>query len=1102
MWRRFRRGGVGGVVVLALVPLAFIPVRGDVHYVDANTSNAIPPYTNWATAAAVIQAAVDLAVDGDTVLVSNGVYDTGGAAVQAGMTNRVTLTNAISLLSVGGADRTFIVGAGPGAAGAVRCAYVGSGARLHGFTLTNGHTTADGGGAWCESDGMIANCVVTECEAGGDGGGVHGGRVADSEVYHCIAGEGGGAAFADLSNTVVAANWAVWGGGTHHCLCLDSFIGYNVAESGAGGTEEGTNYNCVIVMNEARGLWNTKRGDGGGTFFSVARGCVISDNEARDQGGGAYFGTLHDCVIRRNTSGHDGGGAYNAELRNCDVIRNAARRSGGGTAFCSNVNCIVMGNLADWHGGGGYVSDNLSCTLVANTALSSGGGGLAGTYRNCIVYYNTAGAHDRNLNLDSDGVCEYSCTVPDPGGTGNIESAPLLLGLRYPGLLPASPCIDAGTNQAWMATGVDMHGEPRVAGTGTDMGCDEYHADGMTGRLDVAFNASASRTPAGSPVHFETEIQGRAEGFAWDFGDGTHRTNVFAVDHRYDSAGDYAVTLTAWNGDGAVSATGAIEVLREYTTYVSASSTNATHPYTNWSMAADNIQDAIDASIPGGRVLVTNGVYASGGHTADARLTNRVAITQAVTVVSVNGPEVTSIAGRGPIGNAAVRGVYVGHGAVLAGFTVSNGHTMVNLANNDLKRERSGGGIRCEPDGLVSNCILTANRASNFGGGISDGVARDCLLIGNTAGQGAGSAHGRLASCILVSNVASYSGGAAFDGTLDNCFIADNRAGGEGGGTCYAALRGCTVVRNAASGEGGGMCQGSAHNSILYDNASSNLSHNYFTGSSAGLLMYCCTTPLPDGTGNLTNEPALAAASPLDHRLSWHSPCIDAGLNDAGLLQGGDLAGNPRVFNGTVDIGAHEFTMATEASLLLAGPYDSSAGCMAVTLAGRHLLPTNSPYAAAVVTSGPVPTNVTDWILLELLTTNGLRRVATMSGMLREDGVVTDVQGRPELRLEVSPGYYYLAGKHRNHCTALSALPVAFTNATVAYDFTAGPHAFYGGTNACVNVDSGRWALIPGDADGNGEVTDVDRRIVVGQLGKTGYLAGDLNLDAAVTADD
>jgi hypothetical protein len=47
-------------------------------HADVNSTNPVPPYTNWATAATTIQQAVDAAEPGDTVLVAEGDYDAGG----------------------------------------------------------------------------------------------------------------------------------------------------------------------------------------------------------------------------------------------------------------------------------------------------------------------------------------------------------------------------------------------------------------------------------------------------------------------------------------------------------------------------------------------------------------------------------------------------------------------------------------------------------------------------------------------------------------------------------------------------------------------------------------------------------------------------------------------------------------------------------------------------------------------------------------------------------------------------------------------------------------------------------------------------------------
>ncbi|MBS3767175.1 MAG: hypothetical protein KGY75_03505, partial [Candidatus Cloacimonetes bacterium] len=63
------------------------------------------------------------------------------------------------------------------------------------------------------------------------------------------------------------------------------------------------------------------------------------------------------------------------------------------------------------------------------------------------------------------------------------------------------------------------------------------------------------------------------------------------------------------------------------------------------------------------------------------------------------------------------------------------------------------------------------------------------------------------------------------------------------------------------------------------------------------------------GEGNIDQDPLFEGGDPFSYQLSAGSPCIDSGTPDTtGLnLPATDLAGNPRIYNGRVDIGAYEY---------------------------------------------------------------------------------------------------------------------------------------------------------------------------------------------------
>jgi len=904
-------------LVIACFAFFAINAPATVLYVDLNSTNATPPYTNWTTAATNIQDAIAAGSIGDVVLVSNGVYSSGGVVVYGSETNRVVLTNAITLTSLNGPGTTVIVGGTQ-----TRCVYVGSNSVLNGFTITNGHARgggdmineSSGGGIWCETGGAASNCLVIGNSAGyGRGGGIYGGSVYNSTlmINEAVSGYGGGAASASLFD----------------CLVISNGLSYT---SYGSGVYQGTLSNCTLLANGC---------------YSVS-------------GGGAYQCKLYHCTLLTNYSGYGAGGAHYSELHNCTLTGNQGRA--GGTFGCTNYNCTLLGNFGNWgggvsggiaynclvisnttsqQGGGAYQGTLYNCTVVGNSA-TNGGGVYGGNLYNCIVYSNSAST---GSNWTGSPYMRYCCTTPTPSGGGNITNAPSFFDVADGDfrLKCGSPGINAGNNSYVTVTN-DLNGNPRIVDGTVDMGACEFNL--VTDQTPVIRKTFSFDNFATSyPVGFAAKIGGCPDYFWWDFGDGITITNQSNVSHAWTSPGTYNVLLTAYSaslGYG-LSATTQVQVVQSPVYYADVNSPSPTFPYTNWTTAAQMIQQAIAAgTTPGRLVLVTNGSYVhqTPGVIVYGSMYNYLALTNPVVVQSVNGPAATTI--QPFVGRCA----YVGNNAILSGFTLTGGDTS---SSGDLYKEQSGGGVWCDPSGVVSNCVISGNRARQGGGGAYQGTFYNCVFTNNWVGngvpgigggatyqsvlydsfvlgnradyaQGGGSYGSTLSNCMVMYNYAN-DGGGAYVSTLYNCTVSTNgayRGGGgdsntfwncvltgnhanQGGGANASILHNCLVVSNQ-SGIGGGLCSGTlynctvvkntavigggfyggfyvdspnlVYNSIIYDNTALSSGNNW-EGNLIGSNN--CTFPqLPGVWVTITNDPVFVDAA---FHLSAASPCRGAG---------------------------------------------------------------------------------------------------------------------------------------------------------------------------------------------------------------------------------
>lgn len=362
---------------------------------------------------------------------------------------------------------------------------------------------------------------------------------------------------------------------------------------------------------------------------------------------------------------------------------------------------------------------------------------------------------------------------------------------------------------------------------------------------------------------------------------------------------------------------------RTETFYVS---TNGLHkiPFADWTDAATNIQSAVNLAKDTDTVYVSNGYYT---------LSSQLVINHDIILKSKGGADATIIDA-----DMDSRCLYVNSiGAEINGFTFQNGYVYGEWPSNagagiffdgggvvrnsivTFNEAEHGGGVCCFQGGVVTNCEVSANLVTGNGGGIylfQGGVVEASLIELNDAeGLGGGvycDITGSVINCYVETNQTELDGGGLYcsnGGTIVNCLIVDNDASRSGGGV-YCRRGGtvvnCTIADNSADSRGNGvrcLSGGTLINCIIYFNDDVNYA-NFGSGMN---YSYCCTYPGISGAGNITNDPCFSDYGILIYELAPYSPCIDTGTNLFSVIGEKDLAGNPRVIDGLVDMGAYEF---------------------------------------------------------------------------------------------------------------------------------------------------------------------------------------------------
>ncbi|MGH7968976.1 MAG: hypothetical protein ACREIC_09655, partial [Limisphaerales bacterium] len=348
--------------------------------------------------------------------------------------------------------------------------------------------------------------------------------------------------------------------------------------------------------------------------------CVIRGNAAAYNGGGAYQAGITRCILNGNF-GASGGGAYHCNLTNCTLLANAAGYGGGADGGILR-GCALLKNVASY--GGGVESATLfSCTVIWNSAVSTyvqtafGGGADASHLTNCIIYGNSVSSSSYYTTSNySGGTLAWCCTGPTATGPGNISMDPQLA-LDGVHIASTSPCIGAGTGA--VLAGTDIDGQPWASPP--SIGCDEF-SPSPSCTLPLQFSLTGFPTAL---VISSLPVGQQPLTLSW-----TLNGSLLSDSSKYSSTHGAGLAVNAF-GPGDIGAYQLI-VSNSFGTCTSSLAVVVVHcadpngaapvaPYSDWSTAATNLQDAVDAAGWGEFVLATNGGYATGGRVMSGDLT-------------------------------------------------------------------------------------------------------------------------------------------------------------------------------------------------------------------------------------------------------------------------------------------------------------------------------------------------------------------------------------------------------------------------------------------------------------------------------------------------
>jgi parallel beta-helix repeat protein len=763
---------------------------------------------------------------------------------------------------------------------------------LEGFTITGGT------GSWLQVYWEYKGYLWNRCGGGILCSNYSSPTIRKNIITNNIAGQGAGIYDYNHSNTIITDN-IISGNNAivNHGFADPDANDPNVYDHGDGGAIVGFQYcdltikNNVMQNNHAQSYggaihlrqWSdgliennliTQNSSSLGAGIHITytsaptiRKNTITANTAGGLGGGGiyiyYLSTplVEQNLITQNYSSNGAGiGVYwesSPIIRNNLVIENFA---GSGIRIVDSTPAITNNTISFNEKDGIQYENNASPVITNNIITSNGNKGInASSTTGTITYNNVWGNPGGN----------YSSLIGDLTGTsGNISALPEFINpvsndyhLNY-----FSPCINAGDPNTTTTDINDFDGQSRLAGQFVDIGA--YEAKSV-----------------------------------WNITKNKQYSNVQAAIDDANNGQTIVLTIGRHKGTGNKN----IDFKKKAVTVRSINPNDS-------SIAQSTIIDCEN----NGRAFNIHSGEDANSIIDNLTITNGYGYYEGAIYCYGSSPTIKNCIIRDNLMHDHGGAIYCGYGS---NATIYN----CLFINNSFFDVGYGGGIYCfESNSVITNCIFLNNSAIGQG---RDGGAVCCW------GENGNSSNAIVANCLIVGNSAAHRGGGLYaywsNPTFVNCTVIGNKAlegGGIGSFDNSNPLVVNCIVRNNIAPDG---------NQLALINTLRVWPAQYITemtvknsniqGGQAGVQVDP-NMILHWQSGNIDDEPNfvdlgywLDANTPQDinddyyvignYHLLPGSVCINKGDNNSVPVQApNDIDLEQRIFDGTVDMGADEFT--------------------------------------------------------------------------------------------------------------------------------------------------------------------------------------------------